>query len=148
MAKNKKAPEAELEVEAAPPAEEARVGTPDMIRLMGGGQIAVDDERLLGINIPSGSAYFSETVVDALRAELADAREMLSSLKQVAECEAIADAPVPGGVNMKGFLMSLSVGTLLDLAQGALNHLTMRQLSNVCYDAGITPSFHLVDNRG
>jgi hypothetical protein len=150
LAKNKKAPEPDVEAEAAPPAEEQRVGTPDVIRLFGGGQIAVDDERFLGVNIPAGSVYFSEAVILALQDELAKSQELVATLRQAAELPPAAapDDHAPGGVNMKGFLMGLPVGTLLDLAQNALNHLTMRQLSNACYDAGITPSFHLVDSHG
>lgn len=128
--------------------EEPVYAIPDMIRILGGGQIGVDDERWLGVSIPAGTAFYSEDVVSKLREELADATELAATLRQ-----AVDDAPEPQrkggeGVNMKGFLMSLPIGNLLDLSQAALNCLTMRQLAEACYDAGIKPSFHLVDAHG
>lgn len=142
-------PEAEEAEDAPMEAQpEQKYAVPDMIRVMGNGQIGVDDERWLNVLIPGGTPFYSEAVVAKLQDELAEARELATSFRQAAELPpAAADNSVPG-VNMKGFLMGLPVGTLLDLAQGALNHLTMRQLSNVCYDAGITPSFQLVDRHG
>jgi hypothetical protein len=132
----------------APPEAPQAIGSPDMIRIMGNGSIGVDDERWLGTVIPTGSAYFSEEVVDALHAELAETQEALTTARAMLEEATERNSPqndvTAREINMRGALLAVPVGKLIDLTNAALNLLSLRQLAVLLYDAGIEPELKLV----
>lgn len=119
--------------EPQPAPHEGPVGVPDMIRVMGDGSLAVDDDRHLGLRIPHGTPFYSEAVVSDLKKRLALAEATAEGVKG----EEVA------GLDFRHGIMGLPLVLLLDLTNAALNRLSLRGLSDACFEVGITPEFKL-----